>query len=98
MKELAIQVGVVLLSVIFAMAGFWLMIGREFTTRAEVSQMIEETAPYLRDRQLIQVTLSDQKQVTSDLRDAIQQNTKALIKLEAMLGMVVERSRGGEGE
>ncbi len=60
-----------LATVVLAMAGFWLVEGREYTTRNEVSSMIEKDAPYTRDRQLILNRLTETAEVNKELSKAI---------------------------
>lgn len=93
----------VLVTVVLSMTGFWMMIGREYVTRAETAVLIEQYAtdpdevlklievsgPYNQDRALIMQTLNDNKEASKDLRTAIDNNTRALVKLEAILETLV---------
>ena len=50
---------VTLTTCVIAMAGFWLMEGKEYATRTEISLMIRKESPYTVDRALIMQQMSD---------------------------------------
>lgn len=102
MSELWKQASVTLLSVVLAMSGFWLMIGREFVTRGEVSKMIVVESPYVNDRQVIfarldsvsETLVNNQQQLRDsqrELTDAIRQNTSVINDLRVVIGQLQSR-------
>jgi phage tail tape-measure protein len=67
-----------------AMVGFWLMVGREYPTRSEVSGMISTEAPYNEDRAMVMKQLTDNTEVTKSL-------TEAVVALRITIGRLEER-------
>ena len=47
--QIASQAATVLITIVISMTGFWMMIGREFVTREEVSKMTETRLELVRD-------------------------------------------------
>jgi hypothetical protein len=84
------QAVVTLATVVIAMAGFWMIEGREFVTRVEVAGIVQAESPYLPDRAMIQSRLADSVEATRAL-------TKAVSNLEVTLARLDERLRHNEG-
>ena len=76
-----------LVGAVLTMAGFWLMIGRDYVTRSEVSEMIVNEAPYNADRAMILQTMTETKTTNEQLRDAIQNNTEVIVELKTILAI-----------
>jgi hypothetical protein len=66
------QVATSLVAVVVSMLGFWLVEGREYVTRAEVSEMIAKESPYIRDRNMVLDRLSEMVEINRQLARAIQ--------------------------
>ena len=79
------QAVTVLTTIVISMTGFWLMIGREYTTRAEVSRMIDRESPYVQDRNMILEVLADNKDANNKLRQAIDNNTRVIVELRTVM-------------
>lgn len=58
-------------TVIVAMAGFWLVEGRHFTTQQQVRDMIVRESPYVQDRNMVLDRLSETAHVNRELTRAI---------------------------
>lgn len=75
------------------MVGFWVAIGRNMATKAEVSHMIETQSPYVHDRQFIMERLNSGKESQAAFAAALQRNTEVMNELKiqiAMLGKTLE--------
>lgn len=75
MNDIVKMIGTILLTIIISMAGFWLMIGREYITRAEATRLINVHSPYVKDKKFIMEKITDMNvtnqkliQVMDDLR------------------------------
>lgn len=77
------EVAVVLSTVIITMAGYWLMIGRELTTRADVSLMITES------QEVIKLEINHLSESRADLTRALEKNTDAINDLRIAIAKIV---------
>ena len=81
------------IGIIITMIGFWVAIGRNMATRAEVAEMIETKSPYNQDRQFIMERLSVNKENQVAFANALQRNTEVMNELKiqiATLGQTLE--------
>jgi len=81
------------IGIIVTMLGFWVTIGRNMATKAEVSHMIETQSPYVHDRQFIMERLNSGKESQAAFATALQRNTEVMNELKiqiAMLGKTLE--------
>ena len=81
------------IGIIVTMLGFWVAIGRNMTTKAEVLVMIETQSPYTHDRQFIMERLNTNKETQAAFANALQRNTEVMNELKiqiAMLGRTLE--------
>ena len=81
------------IGIIVTMIGFWVAIGKNMTTKAEVADMIETKSPYLQDRQFIMERLAVNKETQAALSMALQRNTEVMNELKiqlATLGKTLE--------
>ena len=100
-KALAIA----LISIIGTLAGFWVVMGREMTTRSEVTEMIRTQAiqkeevssmlinetPYTKDRLHIMSSIQESKQVNVKLTDAINGLTRELAQIRAVNELLLDK-------
>jgi hypothetical protein len=81
------------IGIIVTMLGFWVTIGRNMATKAEVLAMIETQSPYVHDRQFIMERLNSGKESQAAFATALQRNTEVMNELKiqiAMLGKTLE--------
>jgi hypothetical protein len=81
------------IGIIVTMLGFWVTIGRNMATKAEVLHMIETQSPYVHDRQFIMERLNTNKETQAAFASALQRNTEVMNELKvqiAMLGKTLE--------
>jgi hypothetical protein len=81
------------IGIIVTMLGFWVTIGRNMATKAEVLHMIETQSPYVHDRQFIMERLNSNKETQAAFASALQRNTEVMNELKvqiAMLGKTLE--------
>ena len=81
------------IGIIVTMLGFWITIGRNMATKAEVAHMIDTQSPYLHDRQFIMERLANNKESQAAFSMALQRNTEVMNELKiqiAMLGKTLE--------
>lgn len=76
------------LGIIVTMIGFWVTIGRNMATKAEVSHMIETLSPYNQDRQFIMERLAVNKESQAQLSMALQKNTEVMSELKAQIAVL----------
>ena len=79
--------------IIVTMLGFWVTIGKNMTTKAEVLNMIETQSPYVHDRQFIMERLNNNKETQAAFASALQRNSEVMNELKvqiAMLGKTLE--------
>lgn len=81
------------IGIIVTMMGFWVAIGRNMATKADVLHMIETQSPYVHDRQFIMERLANNKETQAAFANALQRNTEVMNDLKiqiAMLGKTLE--------
>lgn len=81
------------IGIIVTMIGFWVAIGRNMATKAEVAEMIETKSPYSQDRQFIMERLATNKETQAALTNMLQRNTEVMNELKiqiATLGKTLE--------
>lgn len=81
------------IGIIITMMGFWVAIGRNMATKAEVLVMVETQSPYIHDRQFIMERLSSNKETQTAFATALQRNADVMNELKvhiAMLGTTLE--------
>ena len=81
------------IGIIVTMLGFWITIGRNMATKAEVAHMIDTQSPYIHDRQFIMERLANNKESQAAFSMALQRNTEVMNELKiqiAMLGKTLE--------
>jgi len=81
------------IGIIITMSGFWVMFGRNMTTKADVLAMIETQSPYVHDRQFIMERLNTNKETQAAFAAALQRNTEVMneLKIQIMiLGKTLE--------
>jgi hypothetical protein len=87
------NIATTLIGVIITMLGFWVTIGRNMATKAEVLHLIETQSPYLHDKQFIMERLASNKETQAAFSNALQRNTEVMTELKiqiAMLGKTLE--------
>ena len=90
MKDLLQTIVAVFLGVIISMGGFWLMLGRDLPTRAEVSQMIAIESPYVRDQAYIKDRLDKNDEVFKEIADNSKNLEKAVNELRIQMAILTE--------
>jgi hypothetical protein len=70
------------------MLGFWITIGRNMATKAEVLVMIETQSPYVHDRQYIMERLNTNKETQAAFASALQRNTEVMNELKIQIAML----------
>ena len=81
------------IGIIVTLVGFWVAIGRNMATKAEVLVMIETQSPYIHDRQFIMERLNTNKETQAAFASALQRNSEVMNELKvqiAMLGRTLE--------
>lgn len=81
------------IGIIVTMLGFWVTIGKNMATKAEVLVMIETQSPYIHDRQFIMERLNSGKESQAAFATALQRNTEVMNELKiqiATLGKTLE--------
>ncbi len=81
------------IGIVVTMIGFWVTIGKNMVTRAEVSDIIKNESPYNQDRQFIMERLASNKETQALLTNMLQRNTEVMNELKvqiAMLGKTLE--------
>ena len=76
------------IGIIVTMIGFWVAIGRNMATKAEVSHMIETLSPYNQDRQFIMERLAVNKESQSQLSVDLQKYTEVMSELKAQIAVL----------
>lgn len=74
-----------LITVVLTMAGFWLVEGRTYITRAEAGEMIQTHAPYIKDREMILKSLNSNESTNSDLAKSISELNVTLAEIRTEL-------------
>jgi hypothetical protein len=81
------------IGIIVTMIGFWVAIGKNMATKAEVAEMIETKSQYNQDRQFIMERLAINKETQAALTNMLQRNTEVMNELKiqiATLGKTLE--------
>ena len=81
------------IGIIVTMLGFWVAIGKNMVTKAEVTEIIKNDSPYLQDRQFIMERLAINKETQAAFANALQRNTEVMNELKvqiATLGKTLE--------
>lgn len=81
------------IGIIITMIGFWVAVGKNMATKAEVAEMIETKSPYVQDRQFIMERLAINKETQAALTNMLQRNTEVMNELKiqiATLGKTLE--------
>lgn len=81
------------IGIIVTMVGFWVAIGRNMATKAEVVELIKTQCPYSQDRQFIMERLANNKESQAAFAMALQRNTEVMNELKiqiATLGKTLE--------
>jgi hypothetical protein len=78
------------IGIIITMTGFWVMIGKNMTTKAEVLSMIETLSPYVHDRQFIMERLNSGKESQMAFAAALQRNTEVMNELKIQLATLTK--------
>lgn len=73
------------IGIVVTMLGFWITIGRNMATKAEVLAMIETQSPYVHDRQFIMERLNTNKETQAAFASALQRNTEVMNELRIQL-------------
>jgi hypothetical protein len=73
------------IGIIATMMGFWVAIGRNMATKAEVLAMIETQSPYVHDRQFIMERLNINKENQTMFANALQRNTEVMNELKVQI-------------
>jgi hypothetical protein len=76
------------IGIIVTMLGFWVTIGRNMATKAEVADMIETKSPYVIDRQFIMERLAINKETQAALTNMLQRNTEVMSELKIQIAML----------
>jgi hypothetical protein len=76
------------IGIIVTMLGFWVTIGKNMTTKAEVLSMIETQSPYIHDRQFIMERLNINKETQAAFANALQRNTEVMNELKIQIAML----------
>ena len=76
--------------IIVTMMGFWVAIGRNMTTRAEVLSIIETQSPYVHDRQYIMERLNTNKETQAAFANALQRNSDVMNELKVQIAMLAK--------
>jgi hypothetical protein len=81
------------IGIIATMLGFWVAIGKNMATKAEVLVMIETQSPYIHDKPFIMERLATNKETQAALTGMLQRNTEVMNELKvqiATLGKTLE--------
>ena len=73
------------IGVIVTMLGFWVTIGRNMATKAEVLHMIETQSPYINDKQFIMERLNTNKETQATFSAALQRNSDVMNELKIQI-------------
>lgn len=79
------------IGIIITMIGFWITIGRNMATKAEVLVMIETQSPYVHDRQFILERLNSNKENQTAFANALQRNSEVMNELKVQI-MVLSKT------
>ncbi len=87
------ELTVALVSVVGSFLVFYMVVGRQVPTRAEVRGLIQTESPYIEDRKHIMRTLDATLHVEEKLSDALHELAKELAAMRAINELVLEEYR-----
>jgi hypothetical protein len=76
------------IGIIVTMLGFWVTIGRNMATKAEVISIVENYSPYLQDKQFIMERLNSNKESQAAFASALQRNSDVMNELKVQIGIL----------
>lgn len=77
------NIGIVLITIIISMTGFWMMIGREFVTRSEAETIVNQRVQS--DIKSLQLQMDNFAANDNMSRQALQKNTEAIQGLQVQM-------------
>lgn len=78
------------IGIIITMIGFWITIGKNMVTKAEVIEIIENQGPYLQDKQFIMERLATNKEMQTQFASALQKNTEVMNELRIQIATLAK--------
>lgn len=72
------------------MLGFWVTIGKNMVTKAEVIEIMERQSPYLQDKQFIMERLNSNKETQAQFASALQRNTEVMTELKIQIATLAK--------
>lgn len=78
------------IGIIVTMLGFWITIGKNMVTKAEVIEIIEKQSPYLQDKQFIMERLNSNKETQAQFASALQRNTEVMTELKIQIATLAK--------
>lgn len=78
------------IGIIVTMIGFWVAVGKNMATKAEVVSMIETLSPYLHDKQFIMERLNSNKESQAAFASALQRNSDVMNELKVQIAMLAK--------
>ena len=78
------------IGIIVTMIGFWIAVGKNMATKAEVVEMIENHSPYLHDKQFIMERLNSNKESQAAFASALQRNSDVMNELKVQIAMLAK--------
>lgn len=76
------------IGIIITLIGFWVTVGKNIITKAEVIEIIENQSPYLQDKQFIMERLTNNKEALAQFANALQRNTEVMNELKIQIGIL----------
>ncbi len=76
--------------VIITMIGFWVAVGRNMVSKAEVIEIIQTNSPYTRDRQFIMERLAINKETQAALSTTLQKNIEVMNELKVQIATLAK--------
>lgn len=78
------------IGIIITMLGFWVTIGKNMVTKAEVVEIMERQSPYLQDKQFIMERLNSNKETQAQFASALQRNTEVMTELKIQIATLAK--------
>lgn len=78
------------IGIIITMLGFWVTIGKNMVTKAEVIEIMERQSPYLQDKQFIMERLNSNKETQAQFASALQRNTEVMTELKIQIATLAK--------
>lgn len=78
------------IGIIITMLGFWVTIGKNMVTKAEVVEIMERQSPYLQDKQFIMERLNSNKETQAQFASALQRNTEVMTDLKIQIATLAK--------